>query len=318
MVMHLNLMGLTTGPASPEQRLPGGVASDVFIVRGPDGAVVVKRALNKLKVAADWRSDPSRSAVEVAALQTAAELIGRQYIPRVLAVDPESNSFTMTLVDTRLRNWKTDLLAGTLDLRTAQRVGWMLARWHAVSAGRPDLAARFADLSYFDELRLEPFFRRVAGRIPSVAPAIAAIMSDMARRRCALVHGDFSPKNVLADGADVVLLDFEVTHWGDPRFDIAFLMTHLLLKSMRRGADRCGFVQLGRAFLDTYCSEGLPILDASAVQLIGCLLLARIEGASPVDYLNDLDVNAVRNFAQQLILEPVEQPQLLFAIQERG
>lgn len=294
-----------------EEILTGGVASDVRIVYGCDGPVVVKQALGKLKVAADWRSNPARSAVEVAALEVAAELIDPASVPRVLAVDQDANSFTMNLVEPRFRNWKTELLAGRLDARTAARAGEMLAKWHAGSALRPDLASRFADLTYFEELRLEPFFHQVARRLPHLAAPIAKVTAGMSARRSALVHGDFSPKNMLVDGADVVLLDFEVAHWGDPRFDIGFLLAHLLLKRMRRGADRAGFNALANAFLEAYGKRGLPVLDDALVQIVGCLILARIDGDSPVDYLVDIDADAGRRNAQRLLLDPPAQPQLL-------
>lgn len=296
-----------------EEILTGGVASDVRIVHGADGPVVVKQALGKLKVAADWRSNPARSAVEVAALEVAAELIGPASVPRVLAVDEEANSFTMSLIEPRLRNWKAELLAGRLDVRTAARAGEMLAKWHARSAGRKDLATRFADLTYFEELRLEPFFRQVARRWENLAAPIAKLMTSMTARHSALVHGDFSPKNMLVDGEEVVLLDFEVTHWGDPRFDVGFLLAHLLLKRMRRGADRAGFNTLASAFLETYRKHGLSILDAALVQIVGCLILARIDGDSPVDYLGDIDADAGRRYAQLLLLDPPAQPPVLFS-----
>jgi 5-methylthioribose kinase len=301
---------------STDEPLTGGVASDVRIIRGPKGPVVVKRALGKLKVAADWRSDPARSAVEVEALRVAAELIQPLSVPRVLDVDARTNSFTMNLVEPRFRNWKTELLTGRLDEQTAKRAGAALAQWHAGSASRSDLALRFADLTYFEELRLEPFFRRVAQRTPDLTDSILDAAAAMTARRSALVHGDFSPKNLLVDGGEIVLLDFEVAHWGDPRFDIAFLLTHLLLKRMRRGADRAGFNALARAFLHSYGRNGLNVLDEEAARLIGCLLLARIDGASPVDYLSEIDIEAARSLARRLLMHPIAELILLFASED--
>lgn len=292
--------------------LPGGVASDVRIIEGGDGPVVLKQALGKLKVAADWRSDPARSGVEVAALELAAELIEPLSTPRVLSVDPATNSFTMTLVDARLRNWKADLLAGWLDLNTATRAGEVLGQLHSRSARRPELADRFGDLKYFDELRVQPFFVRVGEVLPDLAAPIAEAVRGMGERRAALVHGDFSPKNMLADGAELVLLDFEVAHWGDPRFDIAFLLAHLLLKRMRRQADATGFDALALRFLASYRRSGLPILDLPLVRLVGCIVLARTDGDSPVDYLADLDVQAARGLGRQLVLTPAADPTQLF------
>lgn len=298
--------------AAHDEILPGGVASDVTIVHGPDGPVVVKRALGKLKVAADWRSDPARSAVEVAALNVAAELLGDGATPRVIAVDAAANSFSMTLIDPRLRNWKTDLLAGRIDLRTARRAGELLSRWRLGSMRRSDLAERFDDLTFFRELRIDPFFKRVRARFPELSAELDAIIDALLEERGALVHGDFSPKNVLADGGDVVLLDFEVAHWGNPRFDVAFLLAHLLLKRARRGASVEAFNDLGRSFLDAYAVESNDVLDRGAVAMTGALLLARTDGDSPADYLADLNSDAMRSFARGLLCEPLEHPLMLF------
>ncbi len=281
--------------------LPGGVASDIRVVHTPDGEVVVKTALPKLKVAADWFSDPARSATEVAALEAMAALIGPDAVPRVLWSDPSRHCFAMARVDARLRNWKQELLAGRVDLGTAARVGELLGQLHGRSATRPDLAARFADDIYFIELRVEPFLRRIAERNPDLAHAIDDVATGMGRRRTALVHGDYSPKNILADGRDVVVLDCEVAHWGDPRFDLGFVLAHLALKALRRQADAGRLAEAAERLLDAYRREGMPVLDGELVRLVGCLVLARLEGDSPVDYLADVDCAAAKRLAVSLI-----------------
>ena len=289
----------------PPASFDRGVASEIQIVDGPNGRFVIKRALPKLRVAAEWRSDPARSSVEAAALQTMAEIIGQDAVPRVLWTDPARHEFAMELVPARLRNWKQDLLSDRVDLRTAARAGQLLGQLHAGSASRADIRLRFADTRYFEELRIVPYFRRVASRNPDLVPPIEAAVRSMAECRQALVHGDFSPKNILADGSDVVLLDCEVAHWGDPRFDLAFCLTHLTLKSLRRGAaSAAALAAAGLELLNAYRQTGPAIVDASLVRLIGCLMLARLEGDSPVDYLADLDVPATKRAAAQLIVAP--------------
>jgi tRNA A-37 threonylcarbamoyl transferase component Bud32 len=274
--------------------LDGGVASDVRVIAGPSGPEVVKKALPKLKVAADWFSDPARSATEVAAIHSCAELLGPGVVPEILWVRPEQNSFAMRLVDSRMRNWKQELLAGHVNPLTGARLGELLGKLHARSAGDAKIRARFGDLRYFHQLRVEPFFLRTAERLPVLRDRILATVDGMEGRRCALVHGDFSPKNILADGADVVILDFEVAHWGDPRFDVAFCLAHLTLKASRRGAPQRALFDLMTEFLNAYRRSGPAVLDAALVKITACLMLARLEGDSPVDYLADLDLGPVR------------------------
>jgi thiamine kinase-like enzyme len=147
------------------------------------------------------------------------------------------------------------------------------------------------------DLRIRPYHQRVAERQPRLAPAVKAVVDRMLADRQCLVHGDFSPKNLLTDAAEVVLLDCEVAHWGDPRFDVGFCLSHLLLKTLHstRCSDRLADAAL--VYLDTYASEGLPVLDAEASRQTGCLVMARVIGDSPVDYL---DTDALRNAAFSL------------------
>ena len=281
--------------------LEGGVASDVRVIETADGPLVVKKALAKLKVAADWFSDPSRSVIEVAAIEAFGNVGGKDTVPEIVWVRPDENCFAMRLVDPRLRNWKTDLLNGTIDLATAARVGEILSLFHSRSAELPELAQQFEDLQFFRELRVEPFFEFVAERRPDLAPRIREITTAMLGRRQALVHGDYSPKNILADGGDAVILDFEVTHWGDPRFDVGFCLAHLILKSTMSGGHPKQMGAAIRTFLDAYRRNGLPVIDAGLAHITGCLLLARLFGKSPADYLARLNSKAVEAKATQLL-----------------
>jgi D-3-phosphoglycerate dehydrogenase len=291
-------------PAACDPDLGGGVASDLRIADSPDGPVVIKRALGKLRVAADWFSDPARSLVEAAALHAIAELIGADHVPRVLWTDPAHNEFAMELVPPRLTNWKQDLMSGAINRETASTVGRLLGRMHAESSRRHDLKERFGDQRSFHELRIKPYFWAAAERNPELAPAIATAVESMLACRQAFVHGDLSPKNILANGPDVVFLDCEVAHWGDPRFDLAFALTHLFLKADRKGAPRLDLLDAAGCVLEAYCSTGPAIIDAELAKLVGCLTLARLEGDSPVDYLADLDVAHVKRRARRLILNP--------------
>jgi D-3-phosphoglycerate dehydrogenase len=290
----------------PQRRSPltGGVASDINVEEGADGLEVVKKALPKLKVEADWFSDPARSSVEVAAIRAFGELIGCEFVPHVIWAKPEEHTFAMRLIDARLRNWKRDLLDGRVDLATARRVGELLGKVHTRSAGRTDLQRTFVDTTYFQELRVEPFFRKVAKRLPDLKPSIEKMLDRMEEHKSALVHGDYSPKNILADGPEVVILDFEVAHWGDPRFDVAFCASHLLLKALRSKADRFALLGAARTFLSCYAQHGPKIDDADLVGITGCLMLARFEGSSPVEYLGDIERSGAIGLATSMIADP--------------
>jgi 5-methylthioribose kinase len=134
-----------------------------------------------------------------------------------------------------------------------------------------------------------------------LAPAILKVVEGLRTRRTALVHGDYSPKNILTNGSDIVILDWEVAHWGDPRFDIAFCLSHLLLKTFRRQADRAAFLRSAHGFSTAYRSEHGSVWDEHLSPLVGALIIARLDGTSPVEYLDSVDLAAVRGHAERLL-----------------
>ncbi len=195
---------MTDSPSSAGSRtaLRGGVSCDVAIVREPDGReIVIKQALPKLRVTADWRSDPARAGVEVAALRVMRELLGEGTVPEVLWEDPDNHRFAMQRIDPAFSNWRDELNQRRVDPATARRAGELLAQLHGRSAARSDIALRFANREYFGQLRIDPFFRRIAQRNPEIAVAVNGVIQSLMGPGSALVHGDFSPKNMLVRGA---------------------------------------------------------------------------------------------------------------------
>lgn len=266
--------------------LGGGVSSDVLAVTGERVDLVVKQGLEKLRVAAEWFAPPQRVLTEAAALQLAAR-IRPDDVPVVLDVDAEALALTVTRAERQLRLWKADLLDGHADPATATRLGDALADWHTRTWGDPEVLARF-DQAAFVDLRVDPFHRTVALAHPDLAGPIQASIDELTGDPRCLVHGDFSPKNILAAGDRICVLDWEVAHAGNPVFDVAFLLTHLLLKAVRRPSWAGRYRAAAEAFLAAYRAGtravGSPPQDVLDRQ-VACLLLARVDGKSPVEYL---------------------------------
>jgi aminoglycoside phosphotransferase (APT) family kinase protein len=295
----LRRMGLVgPGERAPLVALAGGVSSDIYRADLPGGPVCIKRALAKLKVAADWRAPTERNRHEVAWLRFAAT-VAPDAVPRVIADDEPSLAFAMQYLDPeRHPVWKARLRDGHADPAFAAAVGAI----HAASAGRADLARAFATDAAFHALRLEPYLEASARAHPALAAPLARLVERTAGTRRALVHGDVSPKNVLCGPRGPVLLDAECAWYGDPAFDLAFCLNHLLLKAVWRPAHRDAIRRCFAAFADAYLAtvdwEPRAALEARAAALLPGLLLARVDGKSPVEYLR-LDANraTVREFA---------------------
>jgi len=292
--------------------LAGGVSSDIWRVELPGRSLCIKRALAKLKVSADWQAPVSRNAYEWAWLQFAARH-APDHAPRPLAHDPEAGLFAMSfLAPEEHPVWKEQLMAGDVSVHTAQAVGHVLGELHAASAGRAELAAAFDTTDNFRALRLEPYFAATAERHPELRASLMDLVERTAGLHIALVHGDVSPKNILVGPRGPVLLDAECAWYGDPAFDLAFCLNHLLLKCIAR-PDRCeallaAFAALADAYFDQANWEPRAALEERAARLLPALLLARIDGKSPVEYVNEeVQRDAVRAFAAPLVLRPASQ-----------
>jgi aminoglycoside phosphotransferase (APT) family kinase protein len=302
------------GLAGPRDRcsftpLAGGVSSDIFRVEVGARSFCVKRALAKLKVAADWRAPVERNHSEAEWIRVAGEIVP-DAAPQLVAEDPEAGLFAMQwLAPESHPVWKGQLRDGAIDPVVAVEVGRRIARIHAATAGRRDIAARFATDYIFHSIRLEPYLLATAERHPDVAPALRAIAEGTARTKLALVHGDVSPKNILVGPHGPVFLDAECAWYGDPAFDLAFCLNHLLLKCLWQPQWRtrylASFRTLAEAYLGGVAWEPRDVFEARCARLLPGLLLARVDGKSPVEYVTaEADRDRVRAFAKLLLRAP--------------
>jgi aminoglycoside phosphotransferase (APT) family kinase protein len=305
----LREIGITDPPARAEP-IAGGVSSDIWMVELGSRRICIKRALPALKVAADWRAPIERSRYEFAWFACVARLLPHN-VPQLVGRSGDGRMFAMEFLSPRdHRLWKTSLLEGVVDADFAGAVGAALVAIHAGTAGDPQVAANFASDSIFHALRLEPYLVATAAKHPDLGDRLTAIVSVTAATRLALVHGDVSPKNILAGPDGPVFLDAECAWYGDPAFDLGFCLNHLMLKCLplpqRIDALEASFATLVARYLAGVSWEPAEALERRAAALLPALFLARIDGKSPVEYVvDDADRTLVRTVARRLIAEPI-------------
>ncbi len=305
----LRRLGLLGGGPVRIEPLTGGVSSDIVKVEQGARVFAVKRALAKLKVAADWRAPVERNGYELAWLKVAGGIVP-EAVPEVLGEDPAHGLFAMTYLDPADHPvWKAELRDGRVDPAFAAEVGARIARIHAATAGDGAIASRFATDHIFHPIRLEPYLEAAAARHPEVAERLMALSRDTLATKRALVHGDVSPKNILVGPRGPVFLDAECAWYGDPAFDLAFCLNHLLLKCVWNPGARerflDGFRRLAESYLAGVSWEPREGVEARAARLLPGLFLARVDGKSPVEYITrDEDREQVRATALPLIAEP--------------
>ncbi len=302
----LNRHGLLNAPDARLTSLAGGVSSEIYKVNDAARVFVVKRALAKLKVKADWYADTSRSYAEQAFIQYVSGF-RPDAVPRLIYSSETDGFFTMEYLE-GFHNWKEDLLAGYCDAKLAYDAGVLLGEIHNQSWDDGDAARIFDTIKNFDQLRIDPYLRSTALKHKDLLPQILGQADRLSGTKECLVHGDFSPKNLLHLEGRLVALDCEVAWYGDPAFDLSFLLSHLLLKSIYHAPDKTLLVELVDAVRQGYKEKNprrFEEVESRCIVLLPMLLLARLDGKSPVEYLEDEVKRAfVRKFAKLYISEP--------------
>ncbi|MGH3955637.1 MAG: phosphotransferase [Mycobacterium sp.] len=293
------------------QPLTGGVSSDVWRVRLSSGqSVVAKRAVERLRVQAHWVAPLERNTFEARYL-TRASTIVPPFTPRVVISADDLHAFAMTDLGP-VPSWRDDLASGRIDPEVGAVLGTRLAAVHAHTAGDATAANEFASDELFEALRIEPYLRYTAERLPEHATILTRLADDLAGTHLALVHGDVSPKNVIVTADGPVLTDAECAWYGDPAFDLAFCLNHLLLKRIWKPEYREQLRETSARLFATYV-QGISWEPADAVvartaRLMPALALARVDGRSPVDYLSAAQRNSLRTHAGQALHESATDP----------
>ena len=310
LLRYLRAQRLIGRHESPELRgLAGGVSNRTVHVQRQNGeAWVLKQALAKLRVQVDWFSAPERIHREAAGLRWLGQIIPGQ-VPQFVFADEKQHILGMSAVPQPHQNWKSALLDGRASVEKARDFGHLLASIHIAIDRIPALKDEFADRRFFEELRLEPYYSYSASQVPQARAFLEQLIQDTRNRRLALVHGDYSPKNVLISQGKLILLDFEVIHFGDPAFDIGFSFAHFLAKAYYLPEARNAFLQMARAYWMSYCQSLTPqmranVVDQAARHTLACVL-ARMAGRSPLEYLDQRQRNTLQRIALELIEQEV-------------
>lgn len=305
---------LAPGEAFACAPLEGGISSDIWRVEIGARAFCLKRALAQLKVATVWQAPVERNEAEWKWLAVAQE-IWPGAVPRLIAQDREAGMFAMEYLDpARYPNWKSQLRDGVLSEATAVSVGERLAAIHAATAavvgvaGVAAVAAAFDNGKTFFAIRLEPYLVATGRVHADLAPQLERLAADTLATKTALVHGDVSPKNILVGPDGPLFIDSECAWYGEPAFDLAFCLNHLLLKCLWRPQHAAGYLHLFDRLSATYLAgvtwQPAAEMNALTAALLPALMLGRIDGKSKIEYVTDARAQEmVRKFARGFIAD---------------
>ena len=281
--------------------LTGGVSNVVLAITTKNQKMVLKQALAELMVAQKWEADQRRAIVEANAIALFHKLSPDQ-VPNLVFLDPERFVLILDRVPVGSTVWKSDLLDGVINPDIAEVLGTTLAQWHNFGEKDKEARMQFMEDSLFEQLRIDPFYRFVAAKNETLKPVITKLINELEGDKTTIVHGDFSPKNIMVGMDDqVYILDFEVTHVGNPVFDLAFLLAHLLCKKFRTD-EPLEEKLLGASaerFINAY--EVIRPIDSSLSLHTALIALARVEGKSPVNYLDSSKQSALVSYTKDIL-----------------
>ncbi len=286
--------------------LPGGVSSDIWLIEAQRGSFCVKEALATLRTEEIWHAPVERNTAEWNWFSCVATF-APDLVPNLLSHDPQRKLFAMAYLPPQdYPLWKQQLLAGVVDVNFAKSFGKALFHVHSATAKSPEIAKRFDNWGQFSALRLAPYFWHLGGVYPVLEDKLRDLIASLEAHRFVLTHGDVSPKNILCGPKGPVFLDAEVACYGDPAFDLAFCLNHLLLKTIIRPESAplllASFQVMSDAYLQAVNWENPDAIAARTASLLPALLLARVDGKSPVEYISDeRDCERLRQFTLPLI-----------------
>jgi 5-methylthioribose kinase len=291
--------------------LRGGVSNRTVKVAWADGrGWVLKQALAKLRVSVDWFSNPDRIGVEAKALRCLNQLAPAGTTPTFIFEDLANHLMAMEAIPEKHENWKSLLLSGQVISDHFEQFGLLLGSIHRKSSDRRlDVREQFSDTSYYESLRLEPYYLYTAKKIAGAATFLDLLAKVTLQHKNSLVHGDFSPKNTLIYQNKLILLDYEVVHFGDPAFDVGFAMAHFFSKAHHLRNERSRLASAAELFWQVYREE-IKHLDWSVAleprvvrHTLGCLL-ARVAGKSRLEYLTPEEMTRQQDIVVELMAAP--------------
>ncbi len=288
--------------------LTGGISSDIALVHLGSDKICVKFALPNLRVAEEWHAKVERNLAEFLWLDFVSTILP-QTTPKLLGRSEKAHGFAMEFVegdDTYL--WKNALLAGQPDHGEAKKVGRVLGTIHRFSTTHIDLKHQFQNQDDFFSLRIEPYLIHTARRHGAIAHVIDSLVKSLIVNELTLVHGDVSPKNIIFRKSEPILIDAECATVGDPSFDISFCLNHLVLKAFHMPQSRELLLRSVNEFWSAYTGcvtwESSISLEERVCKLLPALMLARIDGKSPVEYLHEENRSLVRVLSVELLTSP--------------
>lgn len=296
-------------PAPVITPLGDGLQHLVFHVAVPGQEWILKQALARAQIKERWWIDRKRIFNEKNCLGILAQLFP-VLIPEVVLEDRTDFILVTTAQPREAVLWEDELMGGKIDLQIASQCGELLATVHNQTADDREVKTLFKDTKAFEQLRIEPFYGRIAQVFPDLKKPIEAQIKQLLRNRHALVLGDLRPRNVWVNSGQVFLVDFVAAHYGNPAFDLAFYASDLCIKAMINSPQKAAYLEGINIYWNSYFRTAeyanKEEVEKSAVRDFSCLLLSAIDGRLPAVGLDEHMRGLARRIAQNLLFTELD------------
>ncbi len=272
-------------------QLTGGISNRTVLLNFDDGSSwVMKQALDKLRVDGDWFCSPERIFYEAEAMRWLEQYVAGNS-PRLIFEDQSEYVLAMEAVQPPFENLKTLLINSPPKSSYFSLAGKLLGQIHLQGSKKENhIPHLFKDTHFFQSLRIEPYYLETIKKIEKTRRFFETLIDDTNKDHFTVVHGDFSPKNILVKRDKLILLDHEVTHFGDGTFDLGFFIAHLLSKANHLPEYRSEFISGVLIFIEAYLDQTKVMTkyreQRTVRHSIGCFL-ARVCGLSQLEYLSE-------------------------------
>ena len=299
------------------KKITDGVSSDIWYVNSNEIEFCIKRALSKLTVKEDWFAPIERNNFEANYFNVCKQILPDSF-PKILGHDDKKYILAMEWFNENDYNlWKKELLNKKISLSDTESIASILAKIHSTFFNKKEYEKKFSNDKTFFDIRIEPYIIFSSNHYPEYKSRFLDVASSLKTNKSTLIHGDFSPKNILIGKKSPVILDAETACWGDGIFDLAFCSNHLILKSILNSDKKKDYIIALNKFINKYLNE-LKISEKNNyiirfLNLIPVLMLARVDGKSPVEYFNEAQKEHVRFIGKSLLEEPATKLTELFS-----
>ncbi len=287
------------------KKITDGVSSDIWHVKTTNLEYCIKRALAKLTVKEDWFAPVDRNNFEARYFQSCKKIAPKSF-PTLLGHDNKKFILAMEWFDNnKFIVWKKKLLNKSISLKDGKRIGKLLGEVHKYFYKKQKYKKLFLNDETFYAIRIEPYLVFTSKFYPELSNHYKSTIDYLLNNKSTVIHGDFSPKNILIGKNFPVILDAETACWGNPVFDLAFFNNHLILKSILNNNICRGYIRLSKNFLDSYLSNfsqiNYKLFIKKFIILQALLILARVDGKSPVEYFSSSHKSLARILARNII-----------------